>query len=500
MAESNPYCERLGVPVPRVEDALGRRDAKLFHLMIVALLERGGPMSVEEIGARLETAGAMAPSGDLVLALRKAWHGLQPVYRTHDGRMGLELSSIELESHLWRLKLREPRFRPPDEAPLPDPVLPGDEIPLLANEIAVALRATNLRALSGLRTAAAVLDASARPMTLAEIESFLEAAAGERRPLRVQSPSYWTGRLLRLDAAGRLSIDPATPELRAVRRAVRDVVRAEMRKEAMELRRRAAWKERDAILDAERRQQARAAAAMRRVVLRAVPDPTKPKAMALLDPETRELRSFVGDEVSEVAAALAAYDLVIGLNIRDTLHVLGLDADRWRLADLRPPQKSKRLNRRGRTLHITPELLISGTTGISRPLGDPARTAAYLASGDDQKLRRRLESDVKSLYAFYRYGVLHGCVRLRWGFLNEILPAEWPQPGEPRAFEILQRAKQSGSTVDIVLGSAPGWKDPWSRAVRVEVDQVDYRDATMRAHGDRWAVDLLEVQDLRLVE
>jgi hypothetical protein len=40
-------------------------------------------------------------------------------------------------------------------------------------------------------------------------------------------------------------------------------------------------------------------------------------------------------------------------------------------------------------------------------------------------LHRRLEADAKALLALYQYGRLHGAVRLRWGFLDEMIPAPW---------------------------------------------------------------------------
>src|SRR5206468_10810304 len=105
----------------------------------------------------------------------------------------------------------------------------------------------------------------------------------------------------------------------------------------------------------------------------------------------------------ELAAAphlLSRYDVLAGLHVRDTIHALGLDPVRFRLADLKPPQKTWRLNRRGRTLTITPELLVSSTTGLRRPFGDPARAAEHLRRGDHAKLARRIESDAKALHAF----------------------------------------------------------------------------------------------------
>ena len=56
---TNRYRERAGLTVvPRVEDVLARDGVKLFHVMVVTLLERGGPMTCEEIAGRLTDAGA----------------------------------------------------------------------------------------------------------------------------------------------------------------------------------------------------------------------------------------------------------------------------------------------------------------------------------------------------------------------------------------------------------------------------------------------------------
>ena len=49
----NSYCARLNLPVPRVEDFVGLRQIKLFDLLVVALLERGQPTSLEAIATRL---------------------------------------------------------------------------------------------------------------------------------------------------------------------------------------------------------------------------------------------------------------------------------------------------------------------------------------------------------------------------------------------------------------------------------------------------------------
>ena len=120
-------------------------------------------------------------------------------------------------------------------------------------------------------------------------------------------------------------------------------------------------------------------------------------------------------------------------------------------------------NRRGRTLKITTGLLMQGSCGISRPFGDETKMREYLAAGELTKLRRRLEADAKSLYAIYQYGRLHGTVRLRWGFLDERLPAPWVHRDEVKLHNLKDEAYLRRVPLQVVVGNAPGWADPWSR-------------------------------------
>ncbi len=102
---SNSYCARLDLPVPRVEKVIAEKaDAKLFHLMVVALLEHGEPMSLEAIADRLQTAGVDAATGDMKTSLLKSWHGRKPVFRDDRDqvrpggiRMGTRIDHIQVE-------------------------------------------------------------------------------------------------------------------------------------------------------------------------------------------------------------------------------------------------------------------------------------------------------------------------------------------------------------------------------------------------------------------
>lgn len=197
---------------------------------------------------------------------------------------------------------------------------------------------------------------------------------------------------------------------------------------------------------------------------------------------------------------LKDYDIIVGLEIRNLLQAIGFDSGQRRLAELGATQKSRQINRRGRTLKITTDLLIRGSCGISNPFGDKAKTLAYLRDGQETRFRRRLEADAKALLAFYQYGRLHGHVRLRWGFLDETLPAPWVHRDERGLYDLLKRASACDSPLEVVVGSPPGWEDPWSRArlVYVRKDADGWRYTLV--DGEGFPIYEPEVQVARLVE
>ena len=438
-AKTNHYCDRLDQPVPRLEEFVGRRDIKLFDLMVVALLEHGAPLSSELLAARLTAAGVKSATGDMAYSLKKAWHGMEPVYRDADGRWGLNLSSSELKHRLFRLELRGARATPAttETEPTPEPI--PDHAPLTEAELRWAFADRSLYNISSLRQAAAVLDAMDKPMDIAALNAYLSSLSRHRLAIKEQSQRDWEKGYVHRNAEGRLWLDRTATEVPAMRRAVRKLA-APGRAQVMHngrLKRLA--EERQVVLARERQQAQQTAAGLRRALLHVFPGTGPAAAAALLDIGSRTIETFIDDTLFKLPAKLEPFDVVAAYWVRESLQAVGVcDPDRFRLVDLKPPQKSRRLNRQGRTLTITPELLITSTTEMSHPLGDPAKMAAYLAAGDFAKLARRLESDVKALFAFYQYGVMHRCVRLRWGFLNDTLPVDWAVPGDPSLYEALQ--------------------------------------------------------------
>ena len=124
----------------------------------------------------------------------------------------------------------------------------------------------------------------------------------------------------------------------------------------------------------------------------------------------------------------------------------------------------------------------------------------HLRSGADTKFRRRLEADAKSLYALYQHGRLHGCVRLRWGFLDEMLPAPWVHRDESTLYHLLEDAHERGVPLEVVAGSAPGWADPWSRVRRADVATDAWHSPSVLVDEGGYEIPRAEVQLARLFD
>ena len=499
MTPDRHYAARLDIARPRVEDFVRRRDVKLFHLMVIALLERGEPMTLDEIARRLKRAGVTHPHADLDRSLLKAWHGLAPVHRDPGGKFGLDLASRELDFLLMVTDLSPRRFHaaePPPPAP-PPPL--GDDVPLSIDEVQTAFLGRWLGSISPLRLAAAVLDAADCSLTLAEIDSLLATLTPHRPRITPDGARFWRSAMVSVDAQGRATLDRRATGVAEMRRTVRALGVRATRERAEEERMARLRAEMDARHAADMELARAHASVARRVILHAVPSATSPEAIGLLDVESRAMRIFPVAELEALNRELATYHVLAALQARELLHTLGHDPNAWRVVDLGPPQKTVRLNQRGRVLRLSAPLLITGTTGQSRPLSDPVHMRAYLAAGDRAKLRRRIEADLKALYAFYRYGVLHGWVRLRWGFLDDRLSVDWALRGDVSLYEIFDDAVRRQRPVDVVMGSAPGWQEPWARARRVEVIQAGYDRAVLRDGTDTLVVDYADIHAARPV-
>jgi hypothetical protein len=472
--DDNPWCRALGIQVPALESVVDHPEANTYSMLIVALLEAGEPMTLSEVAYRFEVAG-IADRPDARRSLSRCKPDRAPVYRDGD-RYHLDPHDHELDLWLFRLGLRPPRVSLPLPPPREHKPVPSPNVPLSFEELVEAWRGASLTSLSAQRVALAVLDAAREPMQPTDVVSFVNEQTKWHVLMVSRAQFGRRGCPVAVLDDGRWAIaDHAESALAAVRQ----VVRTRLEK----VRENASLRPDPASIEAARKayDQRRAAhgaelASKRRALLVGYPEKS-PRIATLLDVTARSIETFVGDEIALVRERLESYEIIGAVGVRALLRALSFDPATRRLAELGPPQKSKVLNQRGRTLKITLALLVTGSCGIGRPFGDPSKLDGYLATGQLAKLRARLEADAKSLFAFYEYGRLHGCVRLRWGFLDEAIPAPWVHRDEPTLHDLKARALEEGRPLEVVVGNAPGWSDPWSRgrSATVVTDQSGWR-------------------------
>ena len=486
---SNPYCDALGIGIPQLEEAKDHPQANYYRLLIVLLLERGEPVTLQEAAARFEQAG-VAPAAHALASLKRCKPARAPIYRDGD-HYALDPHDAETDLWVWRLGLR------PSEAAM-EPVdrrasepLPTVDAPLTVAYLDDAWRDGVPRSWSPQRVVLCVLDAHGRAMDPEHVISFV-AARSEWNPVPAKSADYWRrGAAIRAREDGTWALDPNHDALRSARQAVIDLIEIHRR-----------WASDRAVIAANQVRLERERAAhteelgrMRRVLVHAFPA-SKPEALVLVDVAERALHTFVGEEIGGAVEKLAAYDVIAAIDVRTLLRTFRFKAGDRRLGELGPPQKTKTINRSGRAIKLTTSLLVQGSCGISRPFGDEKKLRQYLAGGELPKLRRRLEADAKSLYALYQYGRLHGTVRLRWGFLDERLPAPWAHRDEVTLSKLIYQAYERRVPLEIVVGTAPGWADAWSRAQLAHVEKEGWR--SWLVDDDGYMIHREEIQLARL--
>ena len=115
---TNAWCKPLGITAPKLEVVAGHREANTFALLLVALLERGQPMTLAEVAARFEQAG-IAERSRALFSLQRCKPGRPPVYREGD-LYHLDPHDEDLDLWVFRLGLRPPKVsRPPPAARVP---------------------------------------------------------------------------------------------------------------------------------------------------------------------------------------------------------------------------------------------------------------------------------------------------------------------------------------------------------------------------------------------
>ncbi len=413
-----------------------------IRLQAFAVLSERGPLRLEELATELEQRGGFLRCG--LESLRKALN--RGPYRTNlQGEVALDPDHRDF----WYDEVRVKEKLSPA---LPKPVAPPlSEAPITAAELE---RYDPPPALSQRKRLMLCLDAFG-PLELRALpEPALRFLGGEPDVKRSLA-----GRDLPLALEGSCLVSQQHYLWRELRLEVRAALRAaterEIEREALRARR----QERQ-----EQEEQTRAAfVSARRCLIRVLADGDE-LAGSILHLNEMSFQDFQPKDRDHLLRSLDGLDVVIGLEPRALYEQLGLDPGSRKFVDLTPPFKERKLNRAGRRVHFGVSQAIAMTVSSSQPLGDLQKLAAYREQGQWGKFFRRTQSDVKSLYQYYRYGVEHNSVRLRWGFLDELVGVNWNLGEEPGIYEILRCAHEQGTSVDVVLGGTPGFEDRFSRA------------------------------------
>ncbi len=412
------------------------------RLQAFAVLSERGPLGIEDLATEIEHRGGFLRCG--LESLRKALN--RGPYRTNlQGEVALDPDHRDF----WYDEVRVKEKLSPA---VPRPVAPPlSEAPLTAAELE---RYAPPPALSQRKRLMLCLDAFG-PLELGALpEPALRFLGGEPDVKRSLA-----GRDLPLALEGtRLVAQPhyLWRELRLeVRAALRAAMERESEREALRARRQEVQ---------EQKEQTRAAfESLRRSVIRILADGDE-LAGSILHLNEMSFQDFQPKDREHLLRSLEGLDIVIGLEPRLLYETLGIDAGPRKFVDLTPPFKERKLNRAGRRVHFGVSQALAMTVSSSQPLGDLQKLAEYREQGQWGKFFRRTQSDLKSLYQYYRYGVEHNYVRLRWGFLDELVGVSWNLGGEPGIYDILHRAHEHGTSVDVVLGGTPGFEDRFSRA------------------------------------
>jgi len=463
----NRYCERLGIPVPSVEDAARRPGITLAQIAAVVLLEHGGPLSIQEIATRLGRADLppRLARPDLVAALKKAWHGQPPLVRDGD-RLAIDLLSSELRSVEFAAGLRPPLVPPPAPVEFRQP---GDDEPLSQEDVTAAFGERVLYGYSSIRTAAAILEGWGSPQTLDDIAARLRALTDRAGRIDDRTALAWRTDLVTIDPHGLVHLSPLASHAPAFRRDIRRMAAGRLRASADSRQfsaRQSEWTERS---DQRERALMASARGARRALVHIVSGGAAPDAAALIDLTHRDVEAFGGRELSTLAARLAEFDFLAGVDLRPSLRALGLDPERWLLAELRPVQKTFRPAERSAPVPVTLPGVVKATTGVAGVPADGATWARRLDSTHRHDVAGTVADEARTLCQFFEYGALHGGVRVSRRPDDRLLPVDWAMRGDPDLHAVLDAAVRAFAAIDVVIGAPPDVADPWTRAIRAEI-------------------------------
>lgn len=461
------WHDTMRIARPSLASVRHHRNANTFALFLVALLEHGAPLTLAEVADRFAAAG-ISDAKTALAALKRCRPGRPPAYREGDV-YGLDPHDDELDLWVFRLGLRPAKVPMLRVVPPPPPPPPSSSTPLTKEELDLAWEDATLSSWSAARVTLAVLDAAGEALQPDDVVAAVQRRTRWTSLRAAPLPFHSGGGPVVVLADGRWGIrEGCEAEVLAARKAVRVLVaKARERERRGERFRTGPAQEKHAARL--RQETEERLLALRRAIVVSVP-PAAPRYATVLDVSARTLRTFAGEDSSDARALLETYDVLAAVDVRAVLRGLGFDHGERRLADLAPPSDeigAKLGPARTAAAHAAVVSCLEGSCGLRRPLVDPA----VLARGRPQEVIAGLEANAKALWCLYQFGRLHGALLYRDGRSLARVVVPWAYRDEPSLGTWMTRALASGRELEVIVGRAPLWEDPWAGAVRAEVER-----------------------------
>lgn len=405
----SPYDPSSGPP--RLEHYRLER-MTLRQKMIVALEE--GPRSFDELLERLAHAGVALPHG--VESLRRAWKHQPPIRERLDGRLDLDRDHAEYAfSKIW-MDAAAPKQPKPEK---PAPAQADVSRRLTLDE----LRGGNSTWPSGwtLRRKLLMLaDTFGDLCTEKELRDGL-VSLRQSVPQKINGAS-WSDAFFR-EPDGVFRLDRSHADVINARRDFR-----KWRMEAAERERMlASIASRTEDRQREREKERVAFEASRRVFIRVYRHYSRVTFGCLLWLPDMRLQLF--DSAAALRETLRETDWIFGIDPRRDFEALELEPEHQRFVDLTPPFRSVDVNGRREKLSLSSIVAMSVPSRL--PLSTNDDCNFLLRSGQREVLCDRLATDVRLLYAFWRYAVEHRGIRRTSSDFDEHYWVDWNVGNEP---------------------------------------------------------------------
>ncbi len=252
------------------------------------------------------------------------------------------------------------------------------------------------------------------------------------------------------------------------------------------------------------------ASQIRRALLHIVPPGQQARAAAVIElsrsvSEKREqapasdVQVFAADNLLKLADRLEDFDFLAGVDLRISLRAMGLDPERWLLAELRPVQRTFRPAEQS-AVPVALPAVVQATTGVARVPADAATWGRLLDPKRLHDVAGRLATEAHALRLLYEYGALHGGVRVRTRPGDRLLPVEWGLAGDPDVHSVLDAAMRACASVDLVIHAPRNLADSWKHAVQADIADRVGQQLVIRTAGDVQSLSMADIHAVRVAD